>query len=327
MSHEQVVLGEEEKRVLMELQYNWPRGPRPYHEAAQRLGMDVEDLIGILGRLRRSGALKRIGFYVNYRSRGLRAALIAYRAGEKIGDLADLYRRDPLATHVYQRDHPVYDLWVVTKRRSLEELVRHAEQVSREYGVDYVVLYSRKTLKLSVKFDLYRGVSRAGRYSRVHESPPRPEDLGVPGNALNLLRSLPLDGEPYRPFAEALGVDTLEAAETAWRLLEAGILGDPGAALDGHRIGFTENAMVVMEPGPGREESLCECARGLPYSTHVVLRGSIPEGKWRHTCYFMVHATSRDKLESLVDDARARCRPRSLHAIRSIADLKPGVVR
>ena len=318
-----------DRDLLMELQYGFPRGPRPYAYIAEHLGVDESTVLEAARRLARAGVLKRVGFYLNYRSTGLRAALIAYAAGDKIYDIAEEYRRDPHATHVYQRDHPVYDLWVVTKRGSLEELVEHARDVSRRYGVDYVVLYSRRTLKLSVKFDFEQGVSKAGPYSRVVENPPRPEDLGVPLSAARLLKALPLEPRPYRRFAEALGVDEARASRIAWRLLDHGVLGDPGAAVDGHRAGFVENAMVVMEPDPARggEECLCRCAVQLPFSTHVVLRGSIPEGAWKHTCYFMVHATSRGKLESLVDEAVGECKPRSYHVIRSTADLKPGVVR
>ena len=319
-------LSRREIDVLMGLQYLWPRGARPYDEIASRIGMDVDEFLDVARRLARAGVIKRVGFYVNYRSHGLRAALIAYSAGEKIGELAEVYRRDPLATHVYQRDHPVYDLWVVTKRGSLEELVDHAQRVSEEYGVDYVVLYSKKTLKLSVKFDLDLGISRAGPYSMVSNNPPRPEELGASRPFLNRLRSLPLDRDPYAWAGEPLGLDGDEAARLAWRLLEAGVLGDPGAALDGRKVGFEENAMVVMEPA-GCEEELCRCAASLPFSTHVVQRGSIPEGKWRHTCYFMVHAVEKRIIDEAVQVAVERCGPKSYHVIRSLADLKPGVVR
>ncbi len=316
-----------EADLLMELQYGFPRGPRPFHEVAEVLGEEPGALVEAARGLASRGILKRIGFYLNYRSQGLRAALVAYAAGDRIGELASYYRGDPLATHVYRRDHPVYDLWVVTKRGSLEEVVGHARRLAEEHGVDYVVLYSRRTYKLSVKYDLYRGVSRSGPYAWVAEKPPRPEDLGVPLPAARLLRALPIDEHPYRGLAARLGVSEREAARIAWRLLDAGVLGDPGAALDGHRAGFEENAMVVMEPGPQGEDCLCRCAAMLPFTTHVVLRGSIPEGKWTHTCYFMVHAVDRARVELLVEEAASQCGPRSLHVIRSLEDLKPGVVR
>ncbi|MCE4625894.1 MAG: Lrp/AsnC family transcriptional regulator [Desulfurococcales archaeon] len=315
-----------DKSILMELQYRFPRDPYPYETVAERLGIREEELLDRLRRLKSIGILKRVGFYVNYRSVGLKAALIAYKAPGLHERLAKIYRVDRYATHVYLRDHPEYNVWVVTKRRSMEELIGHVEHVKKELGVEAIILYSKRTYKLSVKYDLERGISWAGPYSTVSPDPPRPEDLGIPAEVLRMFRSLPIERSPYSRIAEALGVGVDEAAETAWNLLEKGLLGDPGAALDGRRVGFNENAMVVMEPS-GCEESLCQCATQLPFTTHVVLRRSIPEGAWRHTCYFMVHAVSREMIKELVGEAVEKCSPRSFHVIRSLADLKPGVMR
>lgn len=322
-----VLLTPFEKDLLMELQYNFPQGPKPFHIVADRLGVGIDDVIQTLTKLKEEKKLKRIGFYVNYRSKGLKAALIAYSANGKIGDIAEVYARDPHATHVYQRDHPVYDLWIVTKRPTLEEIVAHAEEVSRTFNVDYVVLYSVRTYKLSVKYDLYRGVSRSGNYSTVNHNPPSPAEYGVDPGKLSLFRRLEISPTPYKQIAGELGISEEEASKLAWNMLKAGILGDPGAALDGHRIGFTENAMVVLEPRDQCEEKLCNCIAKLLFTTHVVQRASIPAGKWRHTCYFMVHATSKELIEEMVSEAIEKCEPKSHLSIKSIADLKPGVVR
>ncbi|MCE4609052.1 MAG: Lrp/AsnC family transcriptional regulator [Desulfurococcales archaeon] len=319
-------LDELDKRILMELQYDFPRDAYPFDIVAERLDMRVDELLDRVGFLYRTGILKRIGFYVNYRGIGLKAALIAYESKGQVEELAEIYARDKLATHVYLRDHPVYDVWVVTKRKTLDDLVKHASEVSSTLGVGHIVLFSKRTYKLSVKFDLYKGVSRSGGYSLISISPPSPEAFGIYPSQLRLFRKLDASREPYRRIAEELGLSQEETASLAWKLVDAGLLGDPGAALDGKKIGFEENAMVVMEPA-GDEDAFCRMAVSLPYTTHVVLRGSIPEGAWTHTCYFMVHAVDKDRIKSLIDDAVVKMRPRSFMVLRSLADLKPGTLR
>jgi DNA-binding Lrp family transcriptional regulator len=324
------LLSDFEIDVLMEMQYSFPLTETPYCDVAARLGVGVDKVIGTLRNLSARGILKRIGFYLNYRSEGRKAALIAYSTGgdeSKVRALAEVYLRDPLATHVYLRDHPVYDVWVVTKRNSQVELEAHAASVAEKLGVRHVLLYSRRTFKLSVKYDLRLGISRSGPFSRVHPSPPKPEEMGYTTALARALKVLPLEERPYRRAAMSSGLSEAEVVEAAREMLRAGILGDPGAALDGHKAGFTENAMVVMEPDPGREVELCECVSSLPFSTHVVLRESSPPGVWRHTCYFMVHAVSRSLIEEVIDNVRRACGPRDVLSIRSIVDLKPGVVR
>ena len=316
--------------ALMELQYRFPLTPTPYCDVAERLGVPVGELLGRLRRLRSLGALKRVGFYFNHRSAGRRAALVAYSTGGDGGlveELARLYRGDPEATHVYLRDHPVYDVWVVVKRGSRGELEEHVASVASRLGLRYAILYSTRTYKLSVKYDLHRGVSRAGPHSRVNPDPPRPEDLGYPSSLARSLRSLPLEERPYRGIARTHGLGEEEAVEAAREMLRAGVLGDPGAALDGWRIGFRYNAMTAASPARGGPGELCECLSRVPEVTHVVLREPWPPGSWGLPCFFVVHARSEGLLREALRGALDACGVGEHVAIRSLRDLKPGAVR
>jgi DNA-binding Lrp family transcriptional regulator len=316
-----------DRDLLMELQYRFPLTPTPIVDVAERLGVKVSDALARLKRLNDAGILKRIGFYYNYKAQGHVAALVAFAAGKRFRVLADVFKEDPLVTHSFLRDHPVYNVWIVAKRRTMDELLDYVRSVAHRVGIDrWIVLFSKRTFKLSVKYDLYEGISRAGEFSRVVENPPSPEDLGIDPRLPRMVRVLEISERPYRKVASSLGMSEDEVVDTVKELLMKGVLSDPGAALDGHRIGFRENAMVVMEP-VGDEYEACECAAEIPYSTHVVLRGCYPEGAWRHTCYFMVHAVSRDKVERVVKWARDACPVKDVMPIYSLEDLKPGVVR
>lgn len=316
--------------ILMELQYRFPLTETPYCDVAERLGISVGELLGRLRILREMGVLKRVGYYFNHRSAGETAALIAYATGgdrRLVEALASHYRGDRGATHVYLRDHPVYDVWVVVKRGSRGELDEHAARLAGSLGVDYAILYSTRTYKLSVKYDLERGVSRAGPYSRVYRDPPRPEDLGYPSSLARSLRSLPLEERPYRSTSTGHGLTEAEIVEAARRMLESGVLGDPGAALDGWRLGFLYNAMTAAAPTNGDLEGLCECVASKPQTTHVVLRESAPPDAWRLPCFFVIHAISVDLLEAALDDVVRSCRIREYQPIMSLEDLKPGTPR
>jgi DNA-binding Lrp family transcriptional regulator len=311
----------------MKLQYEFPLTPTPIDDVAESLGIGVDEAVSRLRRLHESGVLKRIGFYYNYRAQRKVAALVAFRAGDRYRDLASILNRDHEVTHNFLRNHPVYNVWAIIKRETREELIRSVEEVARKAGIsDWIILFSKKTLKLSVKYDLYEGVSRSGPYSRVVENPPTVEQLGLPRSLPWALRILPIERRPYRRIAEKHGMSEEEVVDVAVELLKRGVLGDPGAALEGRAAGFTENGMVVMEP-EGDELSLSECAAQLEYSTHVVLREAYPPGSWRHICYFMAHATSREKIERVRRLAEETCKPRDVMVLYSIEDLKPHIVR
>ncbi len=318
--------------VLMALQYDFPVDtPRPYDWVADRISMSLGELLERARRLSSEGVLKRVGYYYNYRARRKVAALVAYAVGSNYRRLADIVNRDPMVTHNFLRDHPVYNVWIVVKRDTREDIIRFVEDTARKAGAsDWVVLFSRRTLKLSVKYDLHEGVSKAGRYTHVNPNPPTPEDLGIPKTLPHSLRALPLEERPYYSAARKHGMTEEDVVALVGEMLEKGILGDPGAALEGRKAGFTENGMVVMEPsscGSEGELSLCECVKQFPYSTHVVWRESYPPGKWRHICYFMAHAVSRDRIERVRELAYKSCRPRDIMVLYSLEDLKPHTIR
>ncbi len=325
-------LSDVEKRVLMELQYRFPfREPDPYAAAAEKLGMSVEELLDVLRGLRERGVLKRVGFYVNPRARRRSVALIAFLGGS-VEEAARLCAGDEEVTHCYERvGGGDWRVWVVRRAGSMEELLTWAERFAASIGaVRFEILAARRVHRLSVKYDLYRGVSRAGPYTRVALNPPSPEELGIDPRLPKLLHSLPLEPDPYGAVAEKLGLSREEVPRLVERMLEAGILGDPGAVLDGHRAGFRVNAMLVAKPEAGLEE-LCErVVEEVPEATHIVERLPYPPdtvATWAPTCYAMVHAVDEEKVKPVIERMKRLPGVAELHALYSTRDLKPGAER
>ncbi len=310
----------------MAVQYDFSIDSDPYELIANKLDINENKLINILNNLYKKSILKRIGFYLNYRSEGLKAALIGIAAGEEFGILRDRYSGDPLITHVYLRRHPLYNIWVVMKRNDINSILKERMYLEMKYGFKSVVLFGKRTYKLSVKFDLYSCVSRSGRYSIVPDTRFRPstDDLRV----ARLVRRLPLTPRPFESVAKKLGLSEDEILARVRELLENGVLLDPGAVLDGRRIGFGHNVMVALEPRESSDyDELCRCVAEQPWTTHVVLRESHPPGAWRHLCYFMVHSCSRPLVERVIHEILDSCPVKDFLEIESVADLKPGVVR
>jgi len=316
-----------DKEILMELQYDFPLHTRPYDDIANKLGLKLEDLLERINNLKKEGIIKRIGFYYNFRAQGNEAALIAFDSGENYKKLAEIAMKDPLVTHSYLRNHPIYNVWIVAKRASNEELINLAERMTRESNSkSYVVLLSKRTYKLSVKYDIINGISKAGKYALLRERVPLLKDLNVDKDLPLSVKSLPINGKPYEFVLKKYNLKEEELEYILKELLDKGVLADPGASLDGEKLGFKENGMIVMEPN-GNEESICECAASMSFSTHVVLRQSIPEGRWKHVSYSMVHAVDKKKIEDMANILKRECKPKDLMIIYSLADLKPGVVR
>ena len=329
---ERVGLTDFEKRLLMYLQYEFPySAPDPYARAAQNLGIDVEELVAKLRELREKGVLKRIGFYLNPRSRRRVVSLIAFKGGDPEA-MRRLCVEDAEVTHCYERvGGGEWRLWVVRRANTMEGLLVWASKAARTIGADsFEILEAVRLHRLSVKYDLYRGVSRAGPYTRVVLNPPTPEELGIDPRLPQMLRSLPLEPDPYAAIGSKLGYTREEVARLATLLLDRGVLGDPGAVLDGHRIGFVYNGMIVAWPR-GQLSRLCDAiVEMVPEATHIVERRVYPRdtrSTWAPSCYAMVHATSRELLEEVYGRVSSLEQVDHAAMLVSVRDLKPGAER
>ncbi len=279
--------------LLMKVQYDFPLVDRPFLEIGKELGLSEDEVIKRLRAHVESGVLRRIGAVMNYRARGLEAALVGFAVPEElVDDVAADINKDPLVTHNFLRDYKPYNVWFVTKAKTAEELEAKVRAVAEKWGVDYVVLYSLRTYKLDVRFDLYEGISRS-KSGILQENPPTIDELGIPKEFYSRIRSIPLVPEPFRYAAQALGKSVGETLDVLRDLIEKGVLREFHGSLDGEKLGFKENAMVVLK----RPD--CEMAASLAESTHVVLRNTVPS-KWDYPCYFMVHARSRDLIRERV---------------------------
>ncbi|MEM3226185.1 MAG: Lrp/AsnC family transcriptional regulator, partial [Saccharolobus sp.] len=59
-----------DKQILMKLQYEFPFDPEPFKIISDQISLPEEMLINRVKTLVESGIIKRIGMYINFRSKG-----------------------------------------------------------------------------------------------------------------------------------------------------------------------------------------------------------------------------------------------------------------
>lgn len=314
-----------ELRLIMELEYNFPFDERPFKVIGDRLGISEADAVKITKELVDKEVIKRVGMYVSFRAKGMESALIAANiAPENLEKFRKLALNIKELTHNYVRNHPRYNVWYVLKAENREMLDKKIEELMNEVNCkDYVILYSKKSLKLSVKYDVIRGVSYAENQP-IHEKIPTAEELGIQKELLKELSyPLPITERPFQKIAEKFNLKESELIELIKELYDKGVIKDYGATINGEKVGITENAMMLIN-SDDIESSCYNIATKLSEATHVVLRES--NTKWDYLCYAMIHAKSKKIIYDVARKALTLSNAKSYMLLFSLENLKPGIV-
>ena len=106
-----MVLSEIERRLLSEIQHGFPATSTPYKDIAEKIGVDVEDVLEILNNWKKDGRIRRIGAIVNHFKVGLKAAVMVVWQVEddRIEEVGKVLASFPEVSHAYER--PTNDRW------------------------------------------------------------------------------------------------------------------------------------------------------------------------------------------------------------------------
>jgi DNA-binding Lrp family transcriptional regulator len=115
-------LDETDRAIINALQGDFPLCERPYAEAAERLGLTEDELIGHLKRLLAAGVLSRFGPMYHAERLGGALTLAALKVpAERFDEVAATVNAFPEVAHNYARDH-VLNMWFVLATETPERV-------------------------------------------------------------------------------------------------------------------------------------------------------------------------------------------------------------
>ncbi len=286
---------------------------------ATEMNMNIEDLISILKHLYIVKIIRRIGFTINYRSYGFISFLVAFNINESlIPRFRERLMNIQSVKHNYLRDHRRYNVWFTIRCESDDEILSTIKQLASDFNVyDYIVLKSIKTCKLSVKYDLDKGISWSTP-GKTYIGTKELDEYGLTPEVLRDLRNIPIEVRPYRKIAMKYGFGEEEFIDILRELDKDGLIQDYGGMLSGEEIGFIHNCMVVFKGN----ENLCRKLLENAYeATHIVFRKTL-YGIWDGNIYFMIHGTDKTLLEKHIGKIMSQIGIDNYLKIYSIKKLK-----
>jgi DNA-binding Lrp family transcriptional regulator len=142
-----------ERRVLAALQEGLPRSRTPYQDLARKIGISVEELLGVLDRWTRDGTIRRLGAVVNHFQVGLgEGAMVVWQVEPgRVEDVGATFAGFEEVSHAYERQTAPgwpYNLYTMVHGATLEEVRRTVGRMSEAAGVsEYLTLATRRELK------------------------------------------------------------------------------------------------------------------------------------------------------------------------------------
>jgi len=150
------IIDETDRKIIQATQAGLPLVSQPYHQVADQLGLQPDDVITRLQGMVESGVIRRVGAVPNHYALGYHANGMSVwnisdedvlRLGEQVGALA-------FVSHCYRRprhlpDWP-YNLFAMVHGQSRDEVEVQVSQIAEILGaanLGHEILYSTRILK------------------------------------------------------------------------------------------------------------------------------------------------------------------------------------
>lgn len=124
-----------DRAILNRLQSGFPLTHKPFSDAGREIGLDEEELINRIQRLRTISAITRFGPFFDAEAMGGAFCLCAMAVpGEKFEDVMTLVNAHPEVAHNYERDHHL-NMWFVLACETPDRIEEVANEIESETGL------------------------------------------------------------------------------------------------------------------------------------------------------------------------------------------------
>ncbi len=146
-------IDEIDKKIINRIQTFFPIAPHPYKIMAQELGIEEDELISRVRRLKEDGVIRRIGGNFGPYKLGFFSTLCAASVPKKDLDMfTKVVNNYSGVTHNYMRSHR-YNIWFTFIAESMEIIENNLKEISKCTGVtDILNLPATDVFKISANF-------------------------------------------------------------------------------------------------------------------------------------------------------------------------------
>ena len=155
LRNKNVFMNETARKIVNEIQSDFPLSTRPYKDLADRLGLTEKEVIDTVARLKNTGVIRRIGGNFHSAKLDFVSTLCAARVPvEKLERFVETVNSYPGVTHNYLRSHP-YNIWFTFIAETMDRIDEQLRDISEATGVTGILNLPAETMfKIKVDFEV-----------------------------------------------------------------------------------------------------------------------------------------------------------------------------
>ena len=294
------------KRILNYIQNDFPLVDRPFAKMAEMFRATEDDIFARVKMLREQKFIRQISAIFDSRGLGYVSSLVAARYDPAmLQESAKIINGHPGVSHNYKRNHE-FNMWYTitlppTSKFGLRDSVRMLHNISGAQST--LLLPTIKLYKIGVNMDVAGEGSPTDLADIVFSDKNREKadklvtdwDIKL---ILELQKDLPSSLEPYREWADNLGITTAQLYDEAARFIKKQQMRRFSAVLYHRKVGFTANGMGVWKVPPERVEELGPVMAGFRAVSHSYQRPVYPD--WPYPLFTMVHGKTHEECEQVL---------------------------
>jgi len=318
-----------DRALLNLLQVGFPLSRQPFAELGASLGLDEEEVIDRVGRLKKTQVIRYIGPVFDSRSLGYQSTLVAMRIPEeRLERAVRIVNEHPGVSHNYARSDTL-NLWFTLAVPPGDDLKKELQALVARVGPEEVLdLPAVRLIKLGVFFDV-AGDGRVGG-----GVPAKPEPTLQSATTLSgleqavvreLQRDIPVTSRPFNAMAQRVGVGVEEFLRCCRALLERGVMRRFGASIRHRSVGFAANAMACWRVPPPMVEEVGRVMSAFSEVSHCYERET-SEG-WPYNVFAMIHGRTREGCLHTIGEIAAQTGIEEYRVLFTVKEFKKERVR
>jgi DNA-binding Lrp family transcriptional regulator len=303
---------EADRALLNQLQAGLAFVRAPFAEIGSRIGMDEEEVLRRLTRLKEAEIVRQLSAIFDTRALGYTSTLVAARyPDDKLFEAADIVGGHPGVSHNYRRTH-AFNLWYTLavepeSQLGLEETMNRLHEISGAESTR--MLPTLKLFKINVQLDM-TGERKIEAKESAPKPPPTRGDGVLPTEEdkrliVVLQRDLPLEPHPFDTWADDAGVTPDELLSACQTFVDRNYMRRFAAVLNHRKAGFGANGMAVWQVPEEDLEEIGPKMAAFQAVSHCYKRPTYPD--WPYSIFTMVHARSKEACEEAIDAIAEDC--------------------